>query len=280
MPNLRDLDPGQSPVHYFGNEVRLARTAAGMSQAELGEVIGYDATLVAKVEAGTRMASRQFAGGCDTAFPDRRGWFTRFHDTYSKWDGAFPDWFTDWVDAEQRATVIRWWEPLLIPGLLQTEEYARTLFETWQPVTGVDDIATLVAGRLSRQEIFTRADSPSLRAVIDEQVLHRCVGSVKIMRSQLLHLASMASRPFISVHVIPAVAGAHVGLLGAFAIASIADDRNGIVYMEAPDNGRASRDTAAAAKLSLTFDALLSEALPGAASRELITKAANEEWTI
>jgi hypothetical protein len=116
--------------------------------------------------------------------------------------------------------------------------------------------------------------------VIDEQVLHRCVGSVKIMRSQLLHLASMASRPFISVHVIPASAEAHVGLLGAFAVASIAGDRNGIVYMESPDNGQASRDTAAAAKLSLTFDALLSEAMPGAASRELIMKAADERWTI
>jgi Domain of unknown function (DUF5753) len=96
------------------------------------------------------------------------------------------------------------------------------------------------------------------------------------MHDQLVHLADMAERASIKIHVIPAEAGAHVGLLGAFAIAGLADNAPGIVYFESPDQGQTSRDPATVAKINQTFETLRSEALPRGASRDLILKVAGE----
>jgi hypothetical protein len=97
------------------------------------------------------------------------------------------------------------------------------------------------------------------------------------MQDQLVHLAEMTDRPTIKVHVIPAEVGAHIGLLGAFAIAGFAGDAPGIVYFESPDEGQTIRDPATVAKIILTFDTLRSEALPRGASRDLIMKVLDHE---
>lgn len=101
----------------------------------------------------------------------------------------------------------------------------------------------------------------------------RCrIGSAKVMHDQLVHLAEMAERPVIKIHMVPAQVGAHIGLLGAFAIAGFADDAPGIVYFESPDEGETTRGSVTVAKIALTFDTLRSEALPRGASRDLIMK--------
>jgi hypothetical protein len=128
---------------------------------------------------------------------------------------------------------------------------------------------------MNRQRIFDRPGPPSLWAVLDEVVLRRRVGGAKVMHDQLVHLADMGERASIKIHVIPAEAGAHVGLLGAFAIASLAGDAPGIVYFESPDEGQTSRDPVTVA-IALKFETLRSEALPRGASRDLILKVAGE----
>jgi transcriptional regulator with XRE-family HTH domain len=276
LPAARDLNPGASPAHFFGAEVRRAREAARMTLAELGAGVPCDASTVSRIEAGLLSPSQRFAAACNEAFPQMGGWFTRFYNDSRQWDGPYPRWFTDWVDAESRAAVIRWWEPLLVPGLLQTAEYARALFKAWQSTEDEDEIDQLITARLDRQRIFGRPKPPSLWAVLDEGVLRRRVGGAKVMHDQLLHLAEMAGRPMIKVHVIPAEAGAHIGLLGAFAIAGLVADAPGIVYFESPDEGQTTRDPGTVAKIILTFDTLRSEALPRGASRELIMKVAEE----
>ena len=117
---------------------------------------------------------------------------------------------------------------------------------------------------------------PSFWAVIDEGVLRRRIGGAKVMQDQLVHLAEMTERPAIKVHVVPAEVGAHVGLLGAFAIAGFEGDAPGVVYLETPDEGQTTKDSATVAKIILTFDTLRSEALPRGASRDLIMKVAEE----
>jgi transcriptional regulator with XRE-family HTH domain len=134
MAGKRDLDPGASPLHFFGAEVRRAREAAGMTLAELGARVPCDASTVSRVESGLLSPSERFADACDEAFPQMGGWFGRFFCASLKWDGAYPRWFEDWVDAEGQAAVIRWWEPLLVPGLLQTPEYSRALFRPGGPM--------------------------------------------------------------------------------------------------------------------------------------------------
>jgi transcriptional regulator with XRE-family HTH domain len=275
----RQLDPGASPMHFFGSEVRHARTAAGMTQAELGGLLGYDASEVSKVEAGAREPSARFAEGCDKAFPHMNGWFTRFYQYCGKWEGPYPRWFVDWVEAEGQAARLWVWQPMLVPGLLQTAEYARALFRAWQVADTEEEIEQLVAARLDRQRIFGRDRPPSVWAVIDEAVLHRPVGGAKVMHDQLEHLADMSCRPRVSVQVIPAEVGAHAGLLGGVSIAGFADDAPGIVYLDTSDQGQTFKAPEVVARMFTIFDTLRSEALPRGASRDLIGKVASERWT-
>jgi transcriptional regulator with XRE-family HTH domain len=119
MPLIRELDPGASPLAFFGAELRRARSAAGLSQEQLGQRVGYSAAQVGKVETGERAPSQDFAKRCDQALPGADGLFARIYALTQRWDGGYPSWFAEWVEAERRATSLCWWEPLLVPGLAQ-----------------------------------------------------------------------------------------------------------------------------------------------------------------
>jgi hypothetical protein len=116
-----------------------------------------------------------------------------------------------------------------------------------------------------------------LWVIIDETVLLRHIGGSKIMYDQLSRLAAQAKRPNITVQVVPGEVGAHVGLMGAFAIAS--GNGSDTVYIESPDEGQTTEAPSAVTKLTQTFNILRGEALSQAASRELIIKVAEESWT-
>ena len=131
---------------------------------------------------------------------------------------------------------------------------------------------------MSRQAILARANAPQLWSVVDEGVLHRCIGGSEVMHGQLEHLAGLAENPQTTIQVIPASTGAHAGLLGAFHIADL-DGSPGMVYLENAGEAQIADSPAIVARAMLRFDALRSEALPRAASRELITKVAEERWT-
>jgi transcriptional regulator with XRE-family HTH domain len=274
---MRELDPGASPMHFFGAEVRHARIAAGMTQSELGTILGYDASEVSKVEGGAA-PSEKFAEGCDKAFPSMNGWFTRFYQEAHKWDGPYPRWFLDWVKAEREALTLRMWQVELVPGLLQTADYARELFRAWQPASADDELDGLVNSRLERQAILDKPDPPELWVVLDESVLHRLIGSAKTMSDQLEHLMDMSARPSVAVQVVPAGSGAHAGLLGAFALAAV-DGSPDILYLDTAVQGQTVIETALVRKAASVFNRLHADALPRAASRDLIGKVANERWT-
>jgi transcriptional regulator with XRE-family HTH domain len=277
MPALRDLDASASPLAFFGAELRIARLAAGLSQEQLGKRLGFSGDLVGKIETGERKPTPEFVAACDEAFADANGLFARIYDLARK-SGGVPAWFQEWYEAEREALSVSWWEPMLVPGLVQTPDYARALFQAWRSVDSDDEIDQLVGARMARQSILDRAKPPALWIVIDEAVLHRCIGSAKITRDQLEHLAVLAERPKVTVQVVPAEVGAHVGLLGAFAIATF---HHGpvIVYLESPDQGQTTDKHATVARVSLVFDTLRAEALPRGASRDMILKVAKERWT-
>jgi transcriptional regulator with XRE-family HTH domain len=278
MPLIRELDPTTGPLDFFGAEVRRWRTAAGLSQEQLGQRVGYSGAQVGKVETGERAPSQEFAQHCDQALPGAGGLFLRIYHLARRWDGGYPSWFVEWVQAEGRAITLHTWEPLLIPGLVQTPEYARALFQAWRSARTDAELDQLVSARIERQLIFERPNPPSLWAVIDEGVLTRGVGSPQTMRDQLAHLLDVSDRLRITVQVVPAGAGAHAGLLGAFAIAGFGD-APGLVYLESPDQGQTTQRSSVVVKVSETFDTLRAEALPRGASRDLIRKVAEERWT-
>jgi hypothetical protein len=122
---------------------------------------------------------------------------------------AYPAWFGDWVSKEGQAVKLRWFELNVVPGLLQTEEYATALLTGRIGFNG--DVDEAVAARLARQAILDRDEPPELFVVIDEAVLHRPVGGPDVMARQLKHLVEMAG-PSTIVRVIPASTGVHDGL--------------------------------------------------------------------
>lgn len=124
-----------------------------------------------------------------------------------------PDWFMPYRQAEAEATTLRCWAPLVVPGLLQTESYARAVLSV-EPYTP-ERLKELVTARMARQQVIGHA---YLTAIIDAHVLRRMIGSAAVMAEQCTHLVTAAERPDIALHVVPE--GTNVGLWGAFDIAA------------------------------------------------------------
>jgi transcriptional regulator with XRE-family HTH domain len=124
-----------------------------------------------------------------------------------------PDWFMSYRQAEAQASILRCWSPLLVPGLLQTESYMRVVLSVED--YSAEELDDLVSARLERQSVIGRA---FLTAIIDQHVLQRLIGSPAVMAEQTAHLADLAERPRIALHVIPE--GTNVGLWGALYLAT------------------------------------------------------------
>jgi DNA-binding XRE family transcriptional regulator len=273
---VKDLDSSVSPRHHLGAEIRRAREETGMSQAELGKITSHDRTYVTKAETGDIDPSEAFAAGCDRAFPDRRGWFSRFwHDSH-RWDHPYPAWFHDWVEKFERlAVLLREWQPSLIPGLLQTADYARAIFTSWRRDSG-DAVEVNVAARIDRQRILDGEGPPDLRVLLDEAVLCREVGSAAVMHGQLEHLLGMARRPNVSVQVVPTVARAYLGLAGAFAVATLADGSQA-AHLETGIQGMTVIDAKLVSQAAQMFDDLRDEALSRSRSLDLMAEV-TDKW--
>jgi hypothetical protein len=165
-----------------------------------------------------------------------------------------------------------------VPGLLQTEDYARAVLRGVQASASDDEIERQVAARLQRQDILSRGNPPHLWAVIDEGVLHRTIGDAKTMLDQLWHLTRMSDQSKVSLQVIPFTAAARTGLLGHFVIASLSEAAS-VAYLETAADGQIVETPSVIEQVTLTWEALRSEALPCGASKELIIKIAEARWT-
>lgn len=188
---------------------------------------------------------------------------------------SYPSWFQPFVELEREATTLREFMPLAVPGLLQTEEYARAVIRSGRPDHSDEQVEELVAGRMERQTILDRADPPMLILLIDESVLTRTVGGPEVMGAQLDALLTAAKRPRVVLQVVPTSAGADAGLAGTFVIASFADGPD-IVYFEAVATGQVVDRLEDVTASAVAYDVLRAEALPQAASLDLIRKARGE----
>jgi hypothetical protein len=244
-----------------------------MSQAALGNATGYDATYVSKVETGAIVPDDKFLKGVDLTFPNMNGWFGRFWRDSRQWNGHYREWFKTWVAAERQASVIRWYEPMLIPGLVQTGDYAREVL-SWGPLRGnVDDD---VQARMDRQEILNRDDPPELWVLLAESAVCRRVGNAEIMRGQLKHLAELSRRPNVTVQVVPDDADAYGGLSGAFAVATV-EPTGSLVYLETGLRGMTADDPMMVKSAGQMFEHLRAEALAKRPTFDLLTEV-GERW--
>jgi transcriptional regulator with XRE-family HTH domain len=275
-------------LSLFAEELKAYRNARNWTQADLAAKITYSESLIAQVETCHRPPSKDLAKALDRVFatpgfkdesPDSAGTAGTFGRMATKLRNLpFPSSFRSFAPYEAEAVALHVFEHALIPGLLQTEAYARAVLAT-RPNTPRDEIDNLVAGRLARQAMLSREDPPApiLWALIDEGALYRPVATPDVMFDQLMHLAEAPGRPNVTVQVIPYSAGGHTGLLGACTVADL-DGSPGIVNLEDIADGRVADDAATVSRVSLRFNSLRSEALPKGASRELIVKVAEEQW--
>jgi len=270
-------DPETNPAAFLGDELRRARLAAGFSsQDALAAKLGFDRTVVAKAETGQRPPTVDvLAAWCQACRLDDQ-LFAGLAMLARRGDGPVPTWFEDWLEAEGEAQSLRLWSPVLIPGLLQTADYARALFLAEQTDTSDEAIAALVDARLERQAILDRADAPDVVAVLDEAVLHRLIGSSPVMHDALVHVAELSRRPGLVVQVIPASHGASAGLGGAFDIA-VADGMPETLRMEAIVD-QTTEKRSLVRRAAVAFDRVRADALPRDASRDLLLKVAEERW--
>ncbi|MEV5413094.1 helix-turn-helix transcriptional regulator [Thermopolyspora sp. NPDC052614] len=163
---------------------------------------------------------------------------------------------------EAAATTIRTFEALLVPGLLQTKDYAAAVARGRRVFTP-PVIARQVEARLTRQKILDRENPPELWALIDEAALLRSVGGPGVMRQQLEHLMNMAARPSITIQVVPLRAGAHAAMTGGFMILEFGNDQDApLVYMEGVTRSQFMEKPEDVNSYTLTFEHVATSALP------------------
>jgi transcriptional regulator with XRE-family HTH domain len=258
-------DPYSSPLAFFGAELKRLREHAGLTQSDVAEQTNYALSTVSAYETGRRIASPDFAKLADGLFGTGET-LTELQKLVDR--VSLLPWFRNRVEVERKAAEIREYESYQIPGLLQTEDYARAIMSAGRPRISSDETERAVALRMTRQEILEPRDdlpvdqeqSPRYWAIIDEPALHRVVGSPEIMRVQREHLVEMSQRPYITIQIIPNAKGPTSAYGRAFTIL-VSHDNTSVVYLEDPNSAHYVRDRDDVSRYALIFDHLRASAL-------------------
>jgi transcriptional regulator with XRE-family HTH domain len=238
------------PMRHFGRQVKKARQARGWTIREAGRQLGYDDAQVSRVETGSRPPTESFARACDRVWPERNGWFLDYYTESREWL-ATPPWFRPWLPIEAAATDLRDWQNDVVPGLLQTEDYARATLSL-EPSVTPELIAERVASRLARQSQLMREDL-AVWFLLSEVALRTIVGSSAVMTDQAEHLLAVSALSSVTIQVVPAGV-AHCGLSGAFTVATDG------AYVETAFGGMVFEDRATIRGLERRFDTIRAQA--------------------
>ncbi|GIJ28162.1 transcriptional regulator [Micromonospora qiuiae] len=207
---------------FLVTELRRARIRHGWSQEELAKAVNYSPSMVSAVELGQQLPTPKYLELFDKAL-DTGGLYGRMLTDLVALDKA-----QVWRRGAQaiigQAAKLRWYEPLYVPGLLQTQDYARAVFEAGGLLDPAE-VERRLKERMENQAVLSGDCSPHLVAIIDEAAVRRCVGGRKIISEQLSHLVNVASEhPRVRLHLVPQAAAEYPGLAGPFLLAT---SRNG-----------------------------------------------------
>ncbi|MEU9417924.1 helix-turn-helix transcriptional regulator [Streptomyces sp. NPDC048272] len=273
----------------LGAELRLLRLASGLTSTQVAEQLLISQPKISHLENGRRTIKprdvRDLCGLYGVTDPqlidslmrmateaDRQGWWTAC--------GEVP--YSVYIGLETEAASIRSYEPLVIPGLLQTPAYARAVMEETIPLATAEQIATRLEVRLRRQHRTHHPARPfRLWVVLDESALRRVVGGPEIMREQLEYLNRLSTEPHITVQVLPHDVGAHPGVSGQFSILHFEADVAGAatVYLERFTSDLYLEKRSDVRHYSVMYDHLQAQALNPDSTRRFITHASEEILT-
>ncbi|MCX4663748.1 helix-turn-helix domain-containing protein [Streptomyces uncialis] len=266
--NRKELDPEKSPVAAFGKRLRTLRDERGWTQDELAERMGCSGTHISAVETGRRPPTPRFAASADRVFGtgdrlERQGRAVRHT--------ALLEGFPEYVTHEARAAEIRLFDLGIIPGLLQTPEYANAV-ATGAVLRGAiteqqaEERLTLLG---KRQASLERTPAPLVYAVLDESCIRRPVGGPGVMAAQLDQLAEIAVLPTTVIQVAPYALGERRAFDLPVTLLTL-PDRSHIAYTESAQQGRLERDARFVQPILTAYHLLQAEAAPLAASVDMI----------
>lgn len=239
------MSAGRSPVRrrQLVAELRRLREEAGLTQEEVAKRLDWHHTKVFRIETGRTaphpndvrlmcdlygMADKEHLAALIQLAKEsrKRGWWYSYRD-------VLPGRYEFLIGLEQEASAIHTFELAVIPGLLQTQDYAYALIRGGPLELDTDEIQRRVEVRMTRQRVFDTPDRPQLWAILDEAAIHRMVGGPKVMREQLQHLIAASEAGRTTLQVVPYSAGAHPGTVGPFVILKFDEpSETDVVYME------------------------------------------------
>ena len=236
-------------------ELRRARLQAGLTQDQVATAMDWSLSKVIRIEAGSVGISTNDLKALLILYKMVDGEQTDDLVALARagrersWQSAYRDVVSprmlQLIEYEAAALIIRNFQPLVVPGLLQTEEYAKAVLGQFAGTATAARIDAQVDFRMRRQELLDRADMPLLFFILDEAATRRLVGGPAVMRRQVRKLIELAGRPNITVEIVPFSAGVHPGLLGPFVIYEFPDPADDdVLYLENPLGDVISRDSA------------------------------------
>ncbi|MFF3516182.1 helix-turn-helix domain-containing protein [Streptomyces sp. NPDC002573] len=267
-----DQAVGTGVPHIFGRQLKRLRTWAGMGRAELGARTGYSESTIASFEQGRRIPSRQFIGQADEVL-DAHGVLLEFVEEMER--AQYPPFFQDAAKLEKEAVALHFFAVQTVPGLLQTEEYARAVFAIRRPPLDESTIEQRVAARLARQAVFVRRPMPVISFVIEEAVLRKQLGGPAVMRGQLEQILLIGERPNVEIQVMPDSREEHAALSGRFTLIETANERR-IAYVEAFKSSSLFIDRSTVRELDERYGVLRAQALPPCESLAHVEKLLGE----
>ncbi|GAA2456021.1 helix-turn-helix transcriptional regulator [Streptomyces macrosporus] len=257
---------------FFGAELRRHREAAGLTQQELGERVFVSGTYIGQFETAVRKPQLDVAQRIDVELRTD-GFFERVcRELVNR--SPYARYFAAVAELETSATSVYEYDPLFVPGLLQTEAYARAVFLANQPLAPEGEIAENVRMRLERARILHGAKKPFVWAVLDEAAIRRRVGGAETMAEQLRHILELATDRHVVAQVLPFSAGAPA-LQGMTKFMAFTDAPP-VAYVEGPGTGNLLDDPATVAQCELAYDLVRAAALSPEASLALIESVAEE----
>ncbi|MFJ2595631.1 helix-turn-helix domain-containing protein [Streptomyces erythrochromogenes] len=260
-------------MKMVGAQVAAARIAKGMTQRALAEELHIDVETIASIEQGRRVLMPNVAEQMDRIL-GLPGVLSVAANKMPEVD-MIPAWAEEYFASEAEALALSWYDTVLVPGLLQTEEYARAVFSCRVPYMGEEKIELQTARRIKRQEILHRRIPPTLGFIVSETALRDRLGGDDVHREQLRHLRDCADRPAISLQVLPLGLTAHAGLTGPFILLETPDHQR-LAYSETQRGSILVRDPNEVSILAQKYAMLRSQALNVAQTKGLLDRLLGE----
>jgi transcriptional regulator with XRE-family HTH domain len=275
MPPRKNLDAAASVPAFYGAELRWQRERAGLTLQELTDGIFYSVAYLSQIEMGERRMPLDLSRHADQVLETDGFFERRCEDARKARRGGHAEYFADVVEQEKRARTIEEWAPSVVPGLLQTDAYARAVVLATHPLEQPEDVDAKVFARLERASVFDDPRTPEYWVVLNEQLLRQPIAPRAVMAKQFAHIAGLARDGRIITQVLPLNVGAHPCMLGTIKVMTF-PDAPPVAYTEALHTGQLIDDPALVKQYRKSYDLLRAAASSPKVSLAMIDAAAED----